>query len=58
MERERRDWIPRASMESISVLLVYESITYSEMNPYLNGVHLTLDSFKPYIYEKVWSIRG
>ena len=39
----------RARMEFIRGLLVYVSRTYRDMNPYLKGVHLTLDSWRPYI---------
>ena len=38
----------RASMESIRGLLVYVSKTYKDMIPYLKGLHLTLDSWRPF----------
>ena len=48
--------MPRASMESIIGLLVYVSIIYKYMNPYLKGVHLTLDSCRPYRDEGWWRL--
>ena len=44
MEREGRYWISRARMESLRGFLVYIYRTYRDINPYLKGVHLTLES--------------
>jgi hypothetical protein len=39
--------IHHKTLESIRGFLVYVSRTYSEMVPYLKGIHLTLDSWRP-----------
>ena len=58
MEWERRDGMPRARMDSIRGFPVYLSRTYRYMNPYLKGVNITLDSFRPYRYEEGWRLIG
>ena len=58
MEREVRYGMSRASMDSIRGFLVYVSRTYRDMNQYLKGVNLTLDSWRPYRYEDIWRLRG
>ena len=37
-----------ANMESIRGLLAYTARTYHDMNPYLKGLHLTLNSWRPF----------
>ena len=34
----------QANMESIRIFLLYVARTYQDMKPYLQGLHLTLDS--------------
>ena len=46
-----RDEMNRDSIELIRELLVYVARTYIDINPYLKGLHLTLDSFGPLRYE-------
>ena len=58
MEKEGRDGMPRARMESIRGFLVYVYRTYSYMTPYLKGVHLNLYIWRPYMYEDGWRLRG
>ena len=48
MEMEDSEGINRARMESIIGFLIYVSMKYRDMNPYLKGIHLTLDSWIPY----------
>ena len=40
------------------MFLVYVSITYRGINPYLKGVHLTLDSWRQYRDDEEWILRG
>ena len=40
--------LDRANMEYIRGFLVYAAITYRDMNPYLKGLHLNLDSWRPF----------
>ena len=39
--------IPRKDLERIRGFLVYVATTYSVLTPYLRGIHLTLDSWRP-----------
>lgn len=48
------DEIPRKPLESIRGYLVYVSLTYRSMVPYLKGVHLTLESWRPDRDEDGW----
>ena len=43
----------RANMESIRGFQVYVTITYQDMNPYPKGLHLDLDSWRPFRDEEV-----
>ena len=45
-EQEGREGIPRDRMESIRILLVYVYRKYRDINPYLKGANLTLDSWR------------
>ena len=45
-------------MESIIGFLIYVSMKYRDANPYLKGIHLTLDSWIPYREEKVCKLQG
>ena len=48
----------RAKMESTRVFLVYVSRIYRDMISYLEGFHLTKDSWIPYRDEGGWRLRG
>ena len=45
-------------MEFIRGFLVYVYRTYRSMTPYLKGVHLNMDSWRPYGDEEGWRTRG
>ena len=47
MDLEDSEGMYQYRMESIRGFLVYFSRTYRDMNPYLKGLHLTLDSWRP-----------
>ena len=49
MDLEDSEGMHQARMESIRGLLLYVIITYRDMTPYLKGLSLTLDSWRPYI---------
>ena len=49
-------WIPFKMLESIREFLVYVSRTYTEMVPYLKGIHLTLDSWRGGRARSGWKI--
>ena len=53
MEREERYRMFIARMESIIWFLVYVSRTYRDTTAYLKGVHLALESRRPYMDEEV-----
>lgn len=46
--------IPYKDLESIRGYLVYICVTYRAANPYLRGIHLTLDSWRPDRDEEGW----
>ena len=48
----------RARLEAIRGLLVYSARTYRDMNPYLKGLHLTLDSWRLHRYRDGWKFWG
>ena len=45
-------------LKSIGGFLVYGSITYRDINPYLKGLHLTLDTWIPHRDEEGRKIQG
>ena len=51
MEMEDIEGMHWASMESIIGFLIYVSRKYRDMDPYLKGHHLMLDSWIPYRYK-------
>ena len=56
---DKEKWgLERANMESIRGFLVYMSRTYWDMNPYLEGLHLNLDSRRPFRDNEGWKIQG
>ena len=58
MEQEGRYGMPISRMESIIGFFIYGSSTHMDINPYLKGVNLTLDSWRPYSYEEGLRLRG
>ena len=48
MEDKEEGSLDRDNMESIRGFLVYVAKMYRDMNPYLKGLHLTLDSWRPF----------
>ena len=46
--------IPRKDLERIRGFLVYVALTYTIMTPYLRGIHLTLESWRPDRDEDGW----
>ena len=48
--------IPRKNLERIRGFLVYVATTYHVLTPYLRGIHLTLDSWRPNRDEDGWAI--
>ena len=48
--------IPRKELESIRGFLVYVSLTYSLMAPYLKGIHLTLDGWRKDRDDEGWKL--
>lgn len=49
-------WLPRAILESGRGFLVYVARTYTSMIPYLKGLHLTIDSWRPHRDEDGWRL--
>ena len=45
-------------LESIWKLLVYVPRTYDNLNPYLEGLDLTIHILRPYWDEEGWEMRG
>ena len=58
MEWEGRYDISRSRMDYIRGFSVYVYNTYRYMNPYLNGVYLTVESWKPYRDAEGCRLRG
>ena len=58
MDMEDSEGMHWDRMESILGLLIYVTIKYRYMNPYLKGIHLTLDSWIPYRDKYGWQLRG
>lgn len=48
----------RAWLESIRGFLIYVARTYKNMRPYLKGLHLTIDSWRPYRNDEGWKLAG
>jgi hypothetical protein len=48
------DTIAHKQLESYRGFLIYLVRTYPDMNPYLKGIHLTLDSWRPWRREDGW----
>ena len=47
--------IPRKDLERIRGFLVYVATTYDILTPYLRGIHLTLDSWRPNRDDEGWA---
>jgi hypothetical protein len=50
------DTIEHKWLESYRGFLIYLVHTYPDMNPYLKGIHLTLDSWRPWRREDGWKL--
>ena len=50
------EWIDRKELERIRGFLVYVSLTYDTMVPYLKGLHHTLESWRPTRDKEGWRI--
>jgi hypothetical protein len=48
--------IDHKTLESYRGFLIYISRTYPSINPYLKGIHLTLDSWRPWRGEDAWKM--
>lgn len=48
--------IPFKELEKYRGFLIYVSRTYPEMTPYLKGIHLTLDSWRPWRKDDGWKL--
>jgi hypothetical protein len=48
--------IDHKMLESYRGYLIYISRTYPSVNPYLKGIHLTLDSWRPWRDEDAWKM--
>ena len=45
-------------METNQVLLIYVDWTYMDLNPYMKGIHLTIDGWLQVREEDIWYLRG
>jgi hypothetical protein len=43
-------------LESYKGFLIYISRTYPSITPYLKGIYITLDSWRPWRDEKAWKL--
>ena len=50
--------MPRVELESIRSFLVYTTRTYWDMVPYLKGLHLTIDEWRPNRGHDGWKLVG
>ena len=58
-ERENnRDGMDRVMLDSMRVFFVYFSRKYQYMNPYLEELHLTIDSWRPHMYGEGCKLQG
>jgi len=53
---EKDDIIDFITLESYRGFLVYISRTYPFITPYLKGIHLTLDSWRPWRNDEAWKL--
>ena len=58
MHAEDPDNMDRKELESMRGFMIYCCRTYRNMNPYLKGVHLTIDSWRDYRDNEGWKLRG
>lgn len=54
--RSKDVWLQRDKLESARGFLVYVARTYTTMLPYLKGLHLTIDSWRPNRDEEGWRL--
>ena len=57
VDMEDSEVMHRSSMELIREFLVYANRTYRDINPYLKGLYLTLDIWRPYEYKEGWLLQ-
>ena len=57
MEAIEEEVLDRSKMESMRGLLLYTVRTYQYMNPYLKGLHLTLNSWRSFIEREGWRVQ-
>ena len=48
----------RSKMKYIRGFIVYVERNYQDMKPYLKGLNLNLDSWRPFRYREVWRMQG
>ncbi len=53
-----RDFLPLQRLLEIRGFLAYVVRTYSWLNPYIKGLHLTMDSWRPGRKESGFKLRG
>ena len=53
-----RDFLPHKQSERIRGFLIYVSRTYKSMVPYLKGLHLTLDFWRPNRDDEGWRVKA
>ena len=58
MEDKEEAGLDRDKMESTGLFLVYVDRKYRDMNPYLKGLHLTVDIWKPFRDNEGYKIQG
>ena len=58
MEDKEEGGFDRSKMELIKGFMLYVARTYQDMNPYLKGFHLNLDSWRPFGDNKGWRMQG
>ena len=49
-------WLSRSELESARGFLIYVTQTYTAMVPYLKGIHLTIDSWRPHRDKDCWRV--
>ena len=58
MEAREEEGLDRAKTESMNRILIYLARTYQDMNLYLKGLYLTLDSWRLFRDKEGWRIQG
>jgi hypothetical protein len=55
-KQDSKQMMPRARLESIRGFLIYAFRTYRSASVYLKGLHLTIDSWRPYHDLQGWKL--